>query len=74
MPRPIPLPVRRVLIRLWEQGQTPGQIAETLAMPRSSVDRLIRRFRERGAAGLETDYRRLPDLVGAASALVDAVL
>ena len=74
MPRPIPVPVRRVLIRLWEQGQTSGQITEALGLPRSSVNRLIRRYRERGAVGLETDYRRPPDLEESASDLVHAVL
>jgi transposase len=74
MSRPIPVPVRRTLIRLWEQGQTPGQIAETLALPRATVQRLIRRFQERGAAGIETDYRRVSDTAKPASDLMEAVL
>ncbi len=74
MPRPIPVPVRRTLIRLCEQGQSPAQIVEALALPRATVDRLIRRFRERGAAGLEPAYRRALEPAGSASDLVNAVL
>jgi transposase len=74
MPRPIPVPVRRTLIRLWEQGHPPAQIVEALALPRATVDRLIRRFRERGAAGLEPAYRRASESAGPASDLVNAVL
>src|ERR1700716_2944662 len=74
MPRPIPVPVRHAVIRLWQQGQAPAQVAEALAVPCSSVRRLIRRFRQRGPAGLEPDYRQAPDLAVSASALVQAVL
>ena len=56
MPRPIPVPVRRVVVRLWEQGHAPDQISETLDVPSSTVRRLIRRFRLRGPAGLDPDY------------------
>jgi transposase len=73
MPRPIPVPVRRTVIRLWEQGRTPAQIAEALGVPRPTVHRLIRRFRRRGAAGLAPDYRRAPDREGAPSDLMNAV-
>ena len=72
MPRPIPVPVRRIVIRRCEQGQTAGQIAEALSLPRATVQRLIRRFRERGDGGLEPDYHRVPD--ASASDLRDAVL
>src|SRR3954470_5504266 len=73
MPRPISVPVRRTLIRRWEQGQTPGQIAEALGLSRATVQRLIRRFQERGAAGLELDYRRGPN-PAPRSDLLNAVL
>src|SRR5207245_817725 len=52
----------------------PGQIAAALAVPCSTVRRLIRRFRQRGFAGLDPDYRQAPDLAGSASDLVRAVL
>src|SRR5437868_15200465 len=74
MPRPIPVPLRRTMIRLWEQGQAPDQIAEALDVPCPTVRRLIRRFRLRGVAGLDPDYRRASDLVGPASDLKKAVL
>jgi transposase len=74
MPRPIPVPVRHTLIRLWQQGRAPAQIAQTLAVPCSTVRRLIRRFRQRGHAGLDPDYRQAPDLAASASALVQAVV
>src|SRR5437588_10530182 len=74
MPRPIPVPIRRTIIRLWEQGQAPDQIAEALDVPCSTVRRLIRRFRLRGVVGLDPDSRRASDLVGPASDLEKAVL
>jgi transposase len=74
MPRPVPVPVRRALLRRWEQGQTVGQIAEALSLSRVTVRRLIRRSRERGAEGLEPDYRRAPDAAALASGLRDAAL
>jgi transposase len=72
MPRPIPVPVRRIIFRRWEQGQTAGQIAAVLSLPRATVRRLIRRFRQRGEGGLEPDYRRTSH--ASASGLSDAVL
>jgi hypothetical protein len=44
------------MFRLWEQGQTPAQIAETLGLSRVSVRRLVRRFRDRGVDSVTPDY------------------
>jgi len=74
MPRPTPVPIRRAVIRLWEQGRSPDQIAATLDLPGSTVRRLIGRFRRRGLAGLAPDYRRAPDQAEPASGLAKAVL
>jgi hypothetical protein len=56
MPRPIPVPVRHAMFRLWEQAYTPRQIAETLGLSSVSVRRLVRRFRGRGRDGIAPDY------------------
>jgi Helix-turn-helix domain len=57
MPRPIPVPVRLAMFRLWQQGRAPAQIAEALDLSPISVRRLIRRFRGRGSDGIAPDYR-----------------
>ena len=58
MPPPILVPVRRAMFRLWEQGKTPAQIAQTLGLSRISVRRLVRRFRDRGVDSISPDYHR----------------
>jgi len=60
MPRPIPVPVRQAIHRLWQQGQQTGQIAASLGLPSSTVRRLLGRFRSRGAEAIAPDYRRPP--------------
>jgi transposase len=57
MPRPIPVPVRETIFRLWQRGQDAPQIAASLGLPGSTVYRLLRRFRRDGAAGIPPDYR-----------------
>ena len=58
MPRPIPVPVREAAFRLWQQGCQTHQIAASLALPRSTVRRLLGRFRRCGAAGVVPSYHR----------------
>jgi transposase len=58
MPRPIPVPVRLAAFRLWQQGRKTHQIAASLGLARSTVRRLVARFRCRGAEGLEPSYHR----------------
>jgi transposase len=58
MPRPIPVPVRQAASRLWQQGCQTHQIAASLELPRSSVRRLLGRFRRCGAEGVSPSYHR----------------
>ena len=58
MPHPIPVPVRRALFHLWQQGDTPSQIADQLGLSSVTVRRLVRRFRQRGADAVAPDYTR----------------
>src|ERR1700679_4228733 len=56
MPRPIPVPIRQAMFRLWQKGRSARQIAESLGLPCSTVRRLLQRFRLPGAAGPSPDY------------------
>ena len=58
MPRPIPVPIRHTVFRLWEQHHTPVPIAQTLGLSCVTVRRLVRRFRLRGVDGIAPDYSR----------------
>lgn len=46
MARAVSVPVRQVLLRRWRRGQSVAEIAEALALPRRTVRRLIRRWRD----------------------------
>src|SRR5271157_4173784 len=56
MPRPIPVPIRQAMFRLWQKGYGTRQIAESLGLPCSTVRRLLQRFRLHGTDGLSPDY------------------
>ncbi len=56
MPRPIPVPIRQAMFRLWQKGRAARQIAESLGLPCSTVRRLLQRFRLHGTDGLSPDY------------------
>ena len=58
MPRPIPVPVRQAAFRLWQQGCQTLEIAASLELPRSSVRRLLARFRRCGTEGVVPSYHR----------------
>src|SRR5690242_12542081 len=73
MPRPIPVPVRRAILRLWQRGQTTGQIAVALGVPPSTVRRLVARFRRWGPGAIAPDYHR-PPAAAAPSGAVQAAL
>ena len=63
MPKPVPIPVRRKLFQLAEQGRTPVQLAVQFGLPVRTVRHLLRRFRRRGEAAVRPDYHlpgRLP--------------
>src|SRR5262249_52138727 len=57
MPRPIAVPIRQTMFRLWQQGYGTRQIVASLGLPCSTVRRLLRRFRLRGRDGISPDYR-----------------
>jgi transposase len=52
MPRPIPVPMRKAMFRLWQKGYGTRQIAESLRLPCSTVRRLLQRFRRHGIDGI----------------------
>jgi len=56
MPRAIPVPVRQVIIKRHQKGQDLGRIALELGLSHHTVRGIWRRFRDRGEAGLRTDY------------------
>ena len=56
MPRPIPVPIRQAMFRLWQKGYGTRQIAESLGLPCSTLRRLLQRFRLHGTDGLSPDY------------------
>jgi transposase len=56
MPRPIPVPMRKAMFRLWQKGYGTRQIAESLRLPCSTVRRLLQRFRRHGIDGIPPDY------------------
>jgi len=56
MPRPIPVPMRQAMFRLWQKGYGTRQIAESLGLPCSAVRRLLQRFRVHGMDGIPPDY------------------
>ena len=58
MPRPIPLPIRQAMFRLWERGWKTRQIAASLGLPESTIRRFAGRFRRQGATGISPDYPR----------------
>jgi len=59
MPRPIPVPIRQAMFRLWQLGQATRQIATSLGLPSSTVRRFLQRFRRRGIDGIPPDYHHL---------------
>ncbi len=57
MPRPIPVPIRQTMFRLWKQGCGTRQIVASLGLPCSTVRRLLQSFRLRGRDGISPDDR-----------------
>ncbi|MBV8317731.1 MAG: helix-turn-helix domain-containing protein [Planctomycetaceae bacterium] len=57
MPRPLPLPIREMMFRLWQQGHQAPQIAAALGLSRATAYRLLQRFRREGSEGIPPGYR-----------------
>ena len=74
MPRPIPVPIRRAIFRLWQKGYGSRQIAMKLCLPCSTVRRLLMRFRRRGTDGIPPDYRHPSASAAASSERVDSAV
>jgi transposase len=58
VPSPIPIPVRRTILKRWQQGESVASFAEELKLSARTVRHLVHRFAERGQNGLEPDYAR----------------
>jgi len=74
MPRPIPVPIRQAVFQLWQQGRETHQIAASLGLARSTVRRLLGRFRRSGAEGLMPSYHRPTNAPAEPSDAVQAAL
>lgn len=73
MPRPIPVPVRQVMFRLWQAGRDAAEIAERLGVPCPTVYRLLQRFRRDGASGVAPGYRRSSETFPSSDGVKDAI-
>jgi hypothetical protein len=74
LPRPIPVPIRRTMFRLWKQGCGTRQVVASLGLPCSTVRCLLRRFRLRGRDGISPDYRYRSAPFTAPSEMVQAAV
>lgn len=57
MARPLPLPVRQSVFHRWQAGDSVAAIASDLHLAPRTVQRLARRFRQRGQRAVYPDYR-----------------
>jgi hypothetical protein len=57
MPKPVPVPVRRKLLQLSRRGQGGAALAAAFGLPIRTVRHLLKRFRDRGEAAVDPDYR-----------------
>lgn len=58
MPAAIPIPVRQLILKRWQKGESVASLAEELKLSVRTVRNLVRRFAARGQNGLEPDYDR----------------
>jgi len=58
MPHPLPVPIRQNVFRRWQAGERAVAIALALDLHPRTVQRLVQRFRRRGADGVHPAYRR----------------
>jgi transposase len=74
MPRPIPVSIRQAIFQLAQHGQETSHIAAELGLARSTVRRLLGRFRRQGPEGIAAGYRRSPIVEAAPSDIEQAAL
>jgi transposase len=60
MPKPVPVPIRQKLWERSQQGEGSASLAAAFDLCPRTVRHLLKRFRDRGEAGLATDYRPPP--------------
>src|SRR4051794_39413767 len=58
MPKPVPVPVRQMILQRALQGESTASLAAAFRLPPRTVRNLRKRFRERGADALRPDYHR----------------
>jgi transposase len=58
MPSALPLPVRQVILRRWQEGESVASLADDLQLSQRTVRHLVCRFDQRGQEGLVADYSR----------------
>ena len=58
MPAAIPMPVRQVLLKRWQKGESVPSLAEALQLSERTVRNLVRRFAQRGQSAVAPDYAR----------------
>jgi transposase len=58
MPAPIPVPVRQVILRRSQKGESVASLAEAFQISERTVRHLVRRFAQRGQPGVVPDYAR----------------
>jgi transposase len=56
MPKPVPIPVRRKLFQLAQEGQAVAHLAVHFGLPARTVRHLLKRFAQRGEAAVRPDY------------------
>jgi transposase len=52
------MPVRQLILKRWQKGESVASLAEELKLSVRTVRNLVHRFAERGQSGLEPDYGR----------------
>jgi transposase len=60
VPQPVPIPVRQKIWERSQQGEGSASLAAAFDLSPPTVRHLRKRFRDRGEAGLATDYRSPP--------------
>src|SRR3954454_6849231 len=60
MPKPVPMPIRQAIWERSQRGEGSASLATAFDLSPRTVRHLVKRSRDRGRAGLATDYRPPP--------------